>query len=149
MRRPNDRRIPIEAILQLTRRTPIIPLGLRTDVLLLPRAPIGPNNAASLALREEQLRLIRAVQNVESIAAADVPPIVIRASTRTEPAGSAPGSVVLQAALHVVKRPAIVGVDLVELPDRNVEDRLPGLAAIIEHRQPSVPSEPHTITIFR
>src|SRR5690242_1119397 len=77
----------------------------------------------------------------------------MRQSSFMMPAGSrdrpGPRAVVLQATHHVIERHAIVGMNLVELADRDVVNGFPRLAAIVTDRNAAVLSLPHPFRILR
>jgi hypothetical protein len=54
-----------------------------------------------------------------------------------------------KSAHHVIKRAAIVGVNLVELAQRNVVDRFPRFAAVVSDRDAAVLSVPHSFRVLR
>src|SRR5258708_32533294 len=101
-----------------------------------------------MILRQKYFGIVRMINDVKPVAAADVAPLVVQNSTGACPAGPAPGAIVLQASLYVIKRRAVIGVNLVKLPDRDVEDRFPVLGAIVRDRQPAVLSNPNAARLF-
>ena len=148
VRREHDGRVPVEAVLQLAHRTAVVAPGLRADVLLLARAQIGAHDAAALAFREIQPRLVEMVDHVESVAAAHVGPVAVEDAALVVAAGPGPASVVLQAAREVVERLAVVGEHLVELADRDVADPFPVFGAIVADGDAAVLSLPDAVGIL-
>ena len=90
------------------------------------------------------------IQYKEAVSEIHHAPVIIQNSGRlTSPAWPGPSSIVLQTAVKIVKRLAIVGAHLIELPDRNIVDVLPMLAAIVRHCDAAILTLPHPIRIFR
>src|SRR5947208_11138040 len=92
--------------------------------------------------------MMRVVDNVAAVAAADHRKLVVQDSTGARAAGAGPGAVVLQSTLDPIKQPAVVGVNLIELPDRKVGHEFPVLGTVIRNRDAAVLANPDSIGIF-
>src|SRR5216684_1210974 len=149
MRRLHNGGVPVESIFQLAHRPAVVAFGLRAYVLLLARPPVSAHNAAALILRQEYFGIVRMIDDVKPVAAADVAPLVVQNSTGASPAGPAPGAIVLQPSLYVIKRRTVIGVNLIKLPDRNVKDCFPVLGAVVRNRETAILSNPNAVRIFR
>ena len=90
------------------------------------------------------------IDDVKAVAETDHAPVVIH-----DPGGLAraawagPGAVVLQSTHHVIKRQTIVGMNLIELPERNVVDSFPRFAAIVSDADAAVLTVPHSFWVLR
>ena len=137
-----DGRVPIVAELD---RVGVIRLdvghGARRDVEAVDIAPLGH--------RVRHVRITGHRHNIESIAEADLLPILIAdAIPVPHVSGRLPRAVVLQATVDVVRH-IVVDVDVVELADGQVVDEGPGFAPVAADVDPPVISIEDEIRIVR
>ena len=143
VRRDDNRRIPIEAVLLLARRR------LRLDRSLLAGFHFQARDKTLLRLDIHDRRVSRVHDRIETIAATDAIPVVVGDALRVQRAARAgPTAVVLQAAVNP-KRFLIVERDFIELADRNGVDEIPRTSAIVGLVNPAVRSGQHMVRIFR
>src|SRR5580692_11564329 len=88
------------------------------------------------------------IDDVESVAAADVAPVLVQNARGSGAAWPAPRPIVLQTALDVIKGPSIVGVNLIKLRDGEIENGFPGFGAVVGYRNASVLADPDPAGIF-
>ena len=90
------------------------------------------------------------IEDVEAVAKVNHPPIVVHDSAGlASAAGPGPGAVVLQTAHHVIEWLAIVRMNLIELPKRDVVHRLPRLAVVVRDGKAAIFRDPQTLRILR
>ena len=123
------RRIEVPVVHDVLRRRP--------DAARLARLDVGPRRGAALALAVDDAPVGRVVLGVEAVAAADVVPEVGEDRPLAVHRRSAPGAVVLEAAVDVV-RLAHVGAHGVELSGADVVEVDERLAVVVRERRARV-----------
>src|SRR5215208_2668186 len=89
------------------------------------------------------------INDVEAIAEADHAPVVVHDAGRlARAARPRPGAIVLQTTHHVIKGKSIIGMNLIELAQRNVVNSFPRLAAVITDSDPAVLTVPHPFRVL-
>src|SRR5436305_327675 len=122
MRRRNDRRVPVEAILIRRDRCWL-------DVLRLPRPRIVLHPAALLRLGVDNLVIVRIGHGVEAVAACHAEPVGIRWTEGIPGAArAAPRLVVLQTAVDIVEWLRVVDRYGIKLTGNNAFDVIPRAA---------------------
>src|SRR5262245_15201906 len=90
------------------------------------------------------------IDDVKTVAEAHHAPIVIHdAGGFARAAGAGPRAVVLKPAHHVIKRQAIVGVNLIELTQRDVVNSFPRFATIVTDTDAAILAMPHPFRVLR
>jgi hypothetical protein len=122
VRRERDRRVPVPAQL-------FVVVRLRLDRAYLVRVPVDARDRAALVLGVDVVRIGRVLEHPEAVAAVHVLPARVRDAAGIG-AVADPGTVVLQAAVHV-ERIGLVDADVVELRHRQVVLLPPLVAAVV------------------
>ena len=118
--------------------------------LLLATAKVSPDNIAALRFGKIQVGIVRMIDDVKAVAEADHAPIVVHdAGGLARAAGTGPRTVVLKSAHHVIEGQAIVGVNLIELAQRDVVNSFPRFAAVVRDADAAVLAVPHSFRVFR
>src|SRR5437899_1134037 len=72
-------------------------------------------------------------RNVYAVPSDHLKPVIVRyANAVPRRTGSSPRTIVLRSAVHEIRLPHVHG-DVVELPDRNIVEVVPRLAAVVGH----------------
>ena len=151
VRRYDDRRVPVEAVPRLEHALPLRTdhERPRLDRPRLPRVGVRYAEVAALGVRIDQVRLTRDRHSVEAVAAGHGVEVAGQyASPVVEPARTAPVSVVLQPAAHVI-RIAVVHEDVVVLRKAEVAEDVEVGAAVVRHLHAAVRAGEHALTVGR
>src|SRR5829696_3054066 len=89
------------------------------------------------------------VDDVEAIAEADHAPVVVHDAGRlARAARPRPGAIVLQTTHHIIKGKSIIGMNLIELAQRNVVNSFPRLTAVVTDSNSTVLPVPHPFRVL-
>src|SRR5207244_8338127 len=107
VRRNNDRRGPLKAMLEIGRTLTIADFRIDCDVLQLPGTFVKTSDLSLVIAGVDDVRLGRVRSNVASFSASDVVPVGAVDGGVVAAAGDRDGAVVLLGAVHVVGRPRV------------------------------------------
>ena len=149
VRRQQERGVPVEAV-----RLPFI--RFRADARDLAGLEVATHKHAILTGPIDEVGVGRIDGDVKAVAAVDVHPVFVQGSAPAAAAeprgprerGTAPGAIVLQTAVDLVKA-AGVERDVVELADRHVVQVVPGVAPVIAEIRAAVAGQDHVAAVPR
>src|SRR5207249_8510644 len=135
-----DRRVPLEAVLQVRGRAPVGELGPRHDVAYLPGAVVVAGDLAPVLARVDDARLLRVGRHPAARAPAGRVPVALRDPVAGNAARNADVGVVLLRAVAPVGE-LVVHRHPVELRGRLVVLRRPGPPAVVADGRAPVVAE--------
>src|SRR5207249_1539850 len=143
-----DRRVPLEAVLQVGGRASVGELRPGHDVAHLARAVVVAGDLASVLARVDDVRILGVGGHPAALAAAGRVPVAGLDPVAGDAAGNADVGVVLRRAIEPVGE-AVVHRHAVELRGRLVVLRGPGPAAVVGDGGAAVVAEDHPAGIVR
>src|SRR5262249_53701864 len=144
--RHQDRRVPLEAVLEVAGGAPGGELGPGRDLALLAETMIVVADRATVAAAVELVGVAWIGGDPAALAAGDGVPVLVADAAAARRARHRDAAVVLLRAVDPVGE-AVVGGDAVELRGGLVANRRPGAAAVVAHRAAAVGAEDHALRV--
>ena len=145
---PEDREVPLEAVLQRLGACPHRVVRPHVDAATQAAAVVLAHEVAAVAAAEHHVRLAGLRRQPPALAAGGVLPVALADAGAAAAVADAHRAVVLLAAVDPVRRVVVDG-DAVELRRRLVVDRRPGRAAVRRHARAAVVALDHALRILR